>query len=167
MDFTFAHAISLIELAVIAAGVGVACWAINAQRRQGKEVNSLNAVQELQKDGLMRAMHLVARMCADGERVESYASLGKLRENTGKGEWDEESREKSHALIAVVDQFEKLGVGIREKIYDEKIIRAFARDMFLVMYERTEPFILEMRKEHYPAYGENFQHIADKFRRDE
>ena len=166
MDFasvSFTDVIGLIELAVIAAGVLVACWGINEQRKRAKESNSLNVVQEWQRDGLERSMHLVAKMCTDGDQVESYASLAKLRENTGKSGWDRESRRKSRALIAVVDQFEKVSIGIRENIYDREIIRAFADDMFVEMFRRVEPFIREMRKAHYSAYGENFQIVAEEF----
>lgn len=164
--FTFADVIGLLQFSVIIAGVAVGCWQIGAQRKLAKQNNSINKMWEMQKDDNLReSMESVAKMREKGEKVESYASLKKLKENTGKSEWDEDSRKKSHALDAVVEYFELVSIGVGENIYDEKIVRIYARNIFVEMYARTEPFIVEMRNEHDKFYGKEFQKIAEKFRK--
>lgn len=164
MDFTFSTAIGLIELIAIVA-VAVACWQINAQRKLAKQNNSIDKMWELQEDGnLRRSMNVVAKMLADGEKVESYASRDALKKGAGKNDWDEDSRRKSHALDAVVEYFELISIGILQDIYDREIVRAYARDIFVEMHERVKPFIREMRAKHSRSYGENFQRVAEEFR---
>ena len=76
----------------------------------------------------------------------------------------EEWLKKRSALRALVNFFETVSVGVRQNIYDESIIRGCARALFVKNYERTEPFILKMRKEsNIHSYGENFQRVAKKF----
>ena len=153
-----------LELAAIVAGVVVACWQIGAQRKLTKQNNSINKMWALQADGNLRdSMNSVAKMSADGENVASYGSLEKFEKNTGKNGWDEESRKKSRALNEVVDYFELVSIGVQQNIYDKKIIRIYARDIFVKMFDRVEPFIIEMRESHYSAYGENFQSVAEEF----
>ena len=153
-----------ILLAALLAYLGVTRQ-INGQRKLIKQNNSINAMLALQKDGdLMSAMNLVAKISTDEQdSVELYASSDGARKGDGKNGWDEERRNKSHALSAVVNYFETVSIGIRQNIYDEEIIRVYAGVMFVEMYKRTRTFIIKMQEEHYPAYGENFQSVAEEF----
>lgn len=160
---------AIVQSAVLLLTAGLAYWGvlrqIRGQRRLTKQNNSINAMLALQKDGdLLRAMNLVAKISTDDkDSVEFYAAADGPRKGAGKSEWDEESREKSHALSTVVNYFETVSIGIRQNIYDREIIRVYAGVMFAEMHRRTAPFILKMREVHYRAYGENFQRIAEEF----
>ena len=155
-------------LAVAAcAGVVVAYQQIRAQRQMTKQNNSINKMWALKGDGdLSKAMNKIAQMWAEEEKMDSYASLKKFRENVGQQDlqWDEKSREKNHALNHVVDYFELVSVGLKQGIYDEAIIRDYAQDTFVEMRKRTKLFVLEMRRAHNPAYGKNFQRVTLEFR---
>ena len=167
MSIVVASAIS--ESVVLLLTAALAYWGVtrrmNGQRKLIKQNNSINAMLALQKDGdLMSAMNLVAKISTDEkDSVELYASSDGARKGDGKNGWDEESRKKSHALSAVVNYFETVSIGIRKNIYDEEIIRVNAGVMFVEMHKRTRAFILKMQEEHYSAYGENFQSVAEEF----
>ena len=48
-----------------------------------------------------------------------------------------------------------------------KIIRSSYATIFIVMYERTWPFIREVREKHNtPTFGEHFELFAKKFKKD-
>ena len=163
-------------------------WQIAAQSRRTRRDSSVNAMAVLQMDGdLSRAMNMVADIDAgflpNGQKDEVvfYASLGALRRGAGKTEWDNDSREKSRALFAVVDYFEAVSVGVRRKIYDKKIIREIACGTFVTMHERTNPFVQKVREEGVrkeeekepkcrarddrgpKSFGGNFERLATEF----
>ena len=146
-------------------------WQIRAQGRQTKRDNSINAMSVLQRDGgLSRAMNIVAeidtgfRPNGQKDSVVFYASLGALRDGTAETEWDKDSRKKSRALLAVVDYFEAVSVGILRNIYDREVVREIARGTFVQMYKRTKPFIEEARKGgDFGSFGQNFERVAKEF----
>ena len=167
---TFPIDLSIIFTGMVAAaawvGVMVAYQQIRAHRKLTKQNNSINKMWALKgDDDLSKAMNKIAQMWAEGEKMDSYASLKKLRENAGRPDlqWDEESREKSHALNHVVDYFELVSIGIEQGIYDKAIIRDYAQDTFVEIYKRTKPFIFEMQNEYSSAYSAKFEAFATKW----
>ena len=114
-----AHVVTALAAVAAVCGVG---WQIKAQRKLVRENNSINVIQSvLVESNLTHAMNLVSRISSDkNDSVEFYASPDHLKEGTGKSEWDEESREKHHALTTMVNYFETISMGIQQKVYDEK-----------------------------------------------
>ena len=160
-------AAAALEVAAIALAGGLAYWGVVRQmgerRKLQKQTNSINVMLTLCSDrDLYDASRVVSEIEDDpDDSSEKYAHpLPQKLSAEDKEAW----LRKRSALRALVNFFEMVSVGIRENIYDEAIIRGCARAMFVKNHERTERFILKMRKESNTySYGENFQRIAEKF----
>lgn len=146
-------------LLALAPALAAVFWQIREQRKLTKQNNSINAMAALQRDGdLSRAMNKVA------EIAEGRAENGAAFYAHPKAEWDEDSREKSRALMTVVDYFETVSVGILRDIYDKEIIHDIARGMFVETRQRVKPFVEEVRKKsERESFGANFERVAEEF----
>ena len=57
-------------------------------------------------------------------------------------------------LRYLLNHFERLSVGIQEKIYDEKMVKKSQYSTFVKTYERSQQFIRGVRKTSPTAYQE-------------
>lgn len=158
----------------MAAGLLGVVFQISGQRKLTKQNNSIAVLMELREDApLKSAMEVVAEVF-----TKERGKMVSLAFGIESGE----DQAKHRALMAVIDYFEAVSVGIRHNIYDKDIIRECARNEFLVMFGRTKPFIRAVRQKQEQGekpdsrifgemsdkidlgkFGKNFEEVAEEF----
>lgn len=57
-----------------------------------------------------------------------------------------QSSEEATAVRTIMNDYELVAIGIREKILDERFLRTFSRKTFIDDYEKMQDFITEIRR---------------------
>lgn len=74
-------------------------------------------------------------------------------------------REDNRPIMAVLNQYEFISTGIREKALDEKIYRSVYRGILIRDYEFMTPWLTQLRSlESNPKIGEEFERLALKWK---
>lgn len=76
-------------------------------------------------------------------------------------------REDNRPIMAVLNQYEFISTGIREKALDEKIYRSVYRGILIRDYEFMTPWLTQLRSlESNPKIGEEFERLALKWKKE-
>ncbi len=122
---------------------------IKEQRKLQQQTLSIQEVQRLWRD---KSFHddIVVVMSIGKEDIAQYAKDRK---------YDLDWVRKMTIIVGTINYFEMISVGIHVGIYDSDIIERGLKNMILEFYDRTEPFIKEIRKQ-YPQSAIDFEKYA-------
>ena len=74
-------------------------------------------------------------------------------------------REDNRPIMTVLNQYEFISTGIREKALDEKIYKSVYRGILIKDYEFISPWLAQLRSlESNPKIGEEFERLALKWK---
>lgn len=124
-------------------------YRIEKQRKLQQQTLSIQEVQRLWRDKSFQD-DIVAVMSIGKEDIAQYAKDRK---------YDLDWVRKMTIIVGTINYFEMISVGIHVGIYDSDIIERGLKNMILEFYDRTEPFIKEIRKQ-YPQSAIDFEKYA-------
>lgn len=129
-------------------------YRIEKQRKLQQQTLSIQEVQRLWGDkSFQKGIAFV--MSIGKEDIAQYAK-------DRKDDLDEDSEEKT-IILRTINYFETISVGIHVGIYSSDIIKRISKTMILEFYDRTEPFIKEIRKQ-YPQSAIEFEKYAKRLK---
>ena len=135
---------------------------IKEQRKLQQETLSIQEVQRLWGDRSFQNDIVVVMSIGKEADIAQYAK-------DRKDHLDKDSKEKKKwvkettIILRTINYFEMISVGIHVGIYDSDIIERISKTMILEFYDRTEPFIKEIQKQH-PQSAIEFEKYAKRLR---
>lgn len=137
-------------------------YRIETQRKLQQQTLSIQEVQRLWGDkSFQKGIDIV--MSIGREDIAQYAKDRKNHLDKNSKERKKWKREKT-IILRTINYFEMISVGIHAGIYSSDIIERVFKTITLEFYDRTEPFIKEIRKQ-YPRSAIEFEKYAKRLKK--
>ena len=135
---------------------------IKQQRKLQQQTLSIQEVQRLWGDkSFQKGIAFV--MSIGKEDIAQYAKDRKNHLDKNSKERKKWTRKKA-IILRTINYFETISVGIHVGIYSSDIIKRISKTMILEFYDRTEPFIKEIRKQ-YPQSAIEFEKYVKRLKK--
>lgn len=117
-------------------------------------------------DHLLAGLKAIRECDTTGEKTLAYyvtPANAKKAQDTDAAKQDQET---AAAIRYVLNHYENLSIGIQSGIYDESMMRNAVYGIVVATYNRTKPFIAQMRNTHNSAtLYQEFQWLANRWTR--
>lgn len=155
-SFLGLNALTEVDAVLITAAVaaGIAVWSVLSQRKIARQQLIMQHLErvELDKDMIKARQTFIECTKEDGGLVK-YAELGL------------EQDPKTQSIRLVLNDYERISIGIQQNIYDFDIAHRFAKTAIIKFYERAEPFIVKLRERtKTPSLYSDFERMAEGMR---
>ena len=135
---------------------------IKEQRKLQQQTLSIQEVQRMWGDKSFQNDIVVVMSIGKEADIAQYAKDRKDhldKDSEEKKKWVKETT----IILRTINYFEMISVGIHAGIYDSDIIERVFKTMILEFYDRTEPFIKEIQKQH-PQSAIEFEKYAKRLK---
>lgn len=137
-------------------------YRIEKQRKLQQQTLSIQEVQRLWGDKSFQKGIAIVKLIGK-EDIAQYAKDRKNHLDKNSEERKKWVRKKA-IILRTINYFETISVGIHVGIYDSDIIKRISKTMILEFYDKTEPFIKEIRKQ-YPQSAIEFEKYAKRLKK--
>lgn len=116
-----------------AVAIGSTFFIVRGNRKTAAMTNATNVVREIGQDLMVQeGLRYIRNWHKEGNK----ASIGCL-----SGNCDEDMKDQKAAIFHVLNQYEKLAVGINNGIYSEKVVKESSAGTIIHLYSVTKPLI--------------------------
>lgn len=124
-----------------AIAIGSAFYIVRGNRNTAAMTNATGVIREISQDDLLqKGLRFIRQWNKDGNN-NSIACL------VASGSSDEDHKEKRSAIYHVLNQYEKIAVGVHNNIYSEKVIKESSAGTIVHLISVTQPLIDACRTE--------------------
>lgn len=148
----FTEVDAVLLTAAIAAAIAI--WSVLSQRKIARQQLMMQHLEraELDKD-MIKARQTFVECTKEEGGLEKYADLGR------------EQDPKTQDIRLVLNDYERISIGIQQNIYDFDIAHRFAKTAIIKFFEKGEPFIKRLRERtKTPSLYSDFERMAEGMR---